>query len=342
MLKILFIVLAALVLITAAAGFYMARFACLRAKGKPDYWVHPEALPPMYEHIPEKDYDMIRAGREFLLSHAEAPVYITSRDGLRLQGHYVPPENGTPKGIFLQVHGYRSHPLCDFPGCARPMHEQGYGLFLIDHRAGGGSEGRYITFGLLERYDVADWCAYLNDRFPGIPVMLDGVSMGGATVMLAAGEALPDNVQGIIADCGYSSPAAICKKVLKQWFGLPPFPIYYAAVLWIRLFCGVWFSLPAGVKNGRYLTGDCGLALEKNRLPILIAHGEADGFVPYRMSVENFAHCDPENSELFSVPGAEHGIAWLADRERYNAAIYRMWDKIHGESKKSPCGTVKI
>lgn len=334
MLKILFIILAALVLITAAAGFYMARFACLRSKGKPDYWVHPEDLPPMYKHIPEKDHDMIRAGQKFLLEHTEAPVYITSRDGLRLQGHYVPPAGGHPKGIFLQVHGYRSHPLCDFPGCARPMHEKGYGLFLIDHRAGGGSEGKYITFGLLERYDIADWCAYLRDRFPGVPVMLDGVSMGGAAVMLAAGEDLPDNVRGIIADCGYSSPAAICRKVLKQWFRLPPFPIYYAAVLWIRMLAGVWFSLPEKSDKARYLTGDCSLALEKNRLPILIAHGEDDDFVPYRMSLDNFSHCDPENSVLVHVPGAGHGVAWLVDRENYNAAIYAMWDRIHTENKK--------
>ncbi|MBQ8400322.1 MAG: alpha/beta hydrolase [Clostridia bacterium] len=329
--KILFIILLILLALTMAAGWYMARFACLRRKNVPDYWTHPEALPPVYEHIAEKDYPLIYAGREFLLTHAEPPVYITSRDGLRLQGHYIPTGGeyaGRPKGIYLQVHGYRSHPLCDFSGCAMEMHDAGYGLFQIDHRAGGGSEGKYITFGLLERYDIVDWCRYLHERFPGVPVMLDGVSMGGATVMLAAGEELPDNVGGIIADCGYTSPAAICKKVLKQWFGLPPFPIYYAAVLWIRIFCGVWFTLPGKSDRNRCRTGDVSLALAKNRLPMVIAHGEADGFVPHRMSVENYAHCDPANCEFISVPDAEHGIAWMTDRERYNAAIYRMWEKI--------------
>ena len=322
------ILIAVLLVPVTAAGFYMARFACLRRKEIPDYWTHPEALPPPYKHIPEKDYGMIADGQKFLLAHAEPPVYITSRDGLRLQGHYVPPEC-PPRGIYLQVHGYRSHPLCDFPGCARQMHDEGYGLFLIDHRAGGGSEGKYVTFGLLERYDVADWCAYLQEHFPGVPVVLDGVSMGGATVMLASAEKLPPNVQGVIADCGYSSPAAICKKVLQQWFRLPPFPIYYAAVLWIRLLAGVWFSLPSRTEKARHATGDCGLAMEKNSLPLIMAHGVEDGFVPYRMSLENFTHCDPANSELIGVPGAEHGMAWLTDREGYNAAIYRLWDKIH-------------
>ena len=147
--------------------------------------------------------------------------------------------------------------------------------------------------------------------------------------MLAAGENLPGNVRGIIADCGFSSPAAICKKVLKQWFHLPPFPIYYAAVLWIHILTGVWFSLPSFCKNVRYRTGDCTLAMEKNKLPILIAHGEDDDFVPCQMSREAFAHCDPKTSVLFTVSGAGHGVAWLLDKEGYNREIYAMWDKIH-------------
>ena len=138
MIKTILIAVGVLFVLVMAAGLYMARFACLRKK-VPDYWTDPDAMPPIYEHVPETDHPWVLAGREFLRSHAQPPVYITSRDGLRLQGHYVPPE-GDPKGIFLQVHGYRSHPLCDFSGCARGMHEKGYGLFLIDHRAGGGSE----------------------------------------------------------------------------------------------------------------------------------------------------------------------------------------------------------
>lgn len=332
--KLFLLLLLVLFLMTMAAGWYMARFACRRQKNVPDYWTHPEALPPVYKHIREEDRPETLAGREFLLTHAEPPVYITSRDGLKLQGHYIPAEGeykDNPKGIYLQVHGYRSHPLCDFPGCVMDMHNDGYGLFQIDNRALGGSEGTYITFGILERYDTVDWCRYLEKRFPGVPVLLDGVSMGGATVMLAAGEDLPDTVRGIIADCGYTSPAAICKKVLKQWFHLPPFPIYYAAVLWIRILAGVWFTLPGKSDRNRYRTGDAALALEKNRRPILIAHGQGDTFVPHWMSVENHSHCDPANSVFISVPDAEHGMAWLEDRAHYTAEINRLWEKARSE-----------
>ncbi len=331
-----FLIIAAIVILVLAvaalaAGFFMARFACLRRKDYRDFWVDSDDI-PIYEHLAEEDIPMIKAGREYILTHVESPVSIQSRDGLRLVGRYLPPkEGGEPKGIYLQVHGYRSHPLCDFPGAAVYMAGEGYGVFLIDHRAMGSSEGKYITFGILERYDVADWCAYLKERFPTTPVLLDGVSMGGATVLLAAGEALPDNVVGVIADCGYTSPAAICKKCLKQWFRLPPFPIYYGALLWIRWFCGVWFTVPFWRAGGhkseraRYETGDCTLALEKTKLPILIAHGMADDFVPYEMSVENFAHADKDKVTLLSVPEAAHGMAWMQDRETYRGAIRDLW-----------------
>jgi len=332
--KIVLGILLALFVVTMAAGWYMARFACLRKK-VPDYWTHPEALPEFYKHIAPEDLPVVEEGRKFLLDNAGEPVFITSRDGLQLQGHYIPPV-GEAKGIYLQVHGYRSHPLCDFIGAALPMHRDGYGLFLIDQRACGGSEGKYITFGLLERYDVLEWCRYLQNRFPDLPVILDGISMGASTVMLAAGEAdLPENVGGVIADCGFTSPAAICKKVLKQWFSLPPFPIYYAAVLWIRWMCGVWFTLPSTSEKARHTVGDCSLALEKNTLPTLIAHGAADSFVPHQMSLDNYAHCDKSRCALLSVPEAEHGIAYLLDKDGYHKALDRLLEQVHANRQRS-------
>ena len=55
-----------------------------------------------------------------------------------------------------------------------------------------------------------------------------GVSMGAATVLLAAGLNLPDNVCGIVADCGYTSPREITRKCLPEYLpgflSAPPTP----------------------------------------------------------------------------------------------------------------------
>ena len=46
--------------------------------------------------------------------------------------------------------------------------------------------------------------------------------MGAATVLMASELNLPANVVGIIADCPYSSPEAIIRKVCREDMRLPP------------------------------------------------------------------------------------------------------------------------
>ena len=55
---------------------------------------------------------------------------------------------------------------------------------------------------------------------------LDGISMGAATVLMASEFDLPASVRGIIADCGYTSPRDILKKVIRQCH-LPVAPVYF-------------------------------------------------------------------------------------------------------------------
>lgn len=55
-----------------------------------------------------------------------------------------------------------------------------------------------------------------------------GVSMGAATVLLAAGLNLPDNVCGIVADCGYTSPREITRKCLPEYLPGMPLELTYA------------------------------------------------------------------------------------------------------------------
>ena len=47
-----------------------------------------------------------------------------------------------------------------------------------------------------------------------------------------------DNVKGIIADCGFTSPWDIIKHVAKERFHLPPFPLMYMVDLISELVAG--------------------------------------------------------------------------------------------------------
>ena len=140
-------------------------------------------------------------------------IFLPSYDGLRLHGRLL--QQPGAKGTILLFHGYRSSWVIDFSIVLPYYFTLGYNLLAVDERAHGESEGTYITFGVRERHDVATWAAYAAMHFgPAHPLILDGLSMGAATVLMASELELPASVRGIIADCGFSSPYAIMKSVL--------------------------------------------------------------------------------------------------------------------------------
>lgn len=312
LLIVVLIIIGLFLLFTFGGGYYMYRFATLRNKKQRNYW--KDDMKPA-KFLSEEDNQIILNGWKYLRGQSWEDVDITSHDGLRLHGHYL--AHPSPRGIILQIHGYRGCGAFDFSCAVEPFYKMGFSLLIVDQRASGDSEGRHITFGYYERYDVIEWAKYLGERFPNLPVIMDGVSMGASTVMMAVEIGYPDNVKAIIADCGFSSPGAICRKVLKQWFGLPPFPLYYGARFWVKLLAK--FDLD-GVSSREALKH-----LKESGIKLLIAHGKKDGFVPYSMSIENMSDFTDEDKEstvqLFTVEEADHGLCYLKCREEYDKEI---------------------
>lgn len=281
------------------------------------------------DNLTDGEFARMQAGKELLQERLAEFVTMTARDGKKLSARYFEhpaTEDHRPRGIFLMVHGYRSSSIQDFSAAVKSVWDIGYSLFMIDQRAHGKSEGGAICFGVKERYDVVDWAEYLKRRFPDTPVVADGVSMGAGTVMFACGVGWPDNVKAVIADCGYTSAGAICRVCMKKWFHLPPFPIYYAAKLWIRILAGYNLDAVTARESLEKLKDP---SLYPNPLPILLAHGREDGFVPYAMSEENMKAFGPEDTfaEFFTSDTAEHGLAFIRDYDGYMAAIGRLLDK---------------
>ena len=140
--------------------------------------------------------------------------------------------------------------------------------------------------------------------------------MGASTVMYMADEPLPDNVKAIIADCGFTTPKDIISSVFESVTHLPAAPSIWAADLFARLFAG--FSLSE--KNTRK-------TLAKNKLPILIVHGEKDDFVPCHMSKDAYEACSGPK-KLLLVKEADHGVSFLVEPDRYSNEINNIVDKV--------------
>ncbi|MDD3219943.1 MAG: alpha/beta hydrolase [Lachnospiraceae bacterium] len=253
-------------------------------------------------------HDRVEEGRQWIKRSISEEWDITSKDGLKLHAYYL--ENPNPKGIFLLVHGYRASGFGDFACSTKFYYELGYHIVEIDQRSHGKSEGTYIGMGVLERLDVQAWIKVIDKRFEGkLSIYLAGVSMGASTVLMTSTLSLPKSVKGIIADCGFTSPADIFKHVMKLWMNLPPFPFLYGANLLSKWIAGYGFWDVVIPKE-----------MERNQLPILFVHGGEDTFVPTWMGLENYQACRAPKRILI-VDGAEHAMSYLVDTKRYQEAV---------------------
>ena len=199
------ILIIALVLlcIFAGLGYFLFNFALTRAKND-DFAYKLAKMTGYNDDSPKSVSD--KKELAVLKSFPCEDIYITSKDGLKLHAYYFPAENPTGK-ILLGIHGYKSYARREYAPFMRFYRSLGFDLFLVDDRAHGLSEGKYIGMGNIDRFDCIDWAKYIVNRFgEDIQILLQGVSMGGATVVSASGEAdLPKQVFGIVADCPYTS-----------------------------------------------------------------------------------------------------------------------------------------
>lgn len=253
----------------------------------------------------------VRADQWFTAEGEEAAL--TSHDGLALKAHRFARADSHRWAIVC--HGYGGYSR-QMSGYAMAFYDMGCSVLVPDARAHGESGGEYIGMGWPERKDLLGWIGQIVDADPQAEILLFGISMGGATVMMTAGEELPDQVKCIVEDCGYTSVWDEFSVQLENMFSLPEFPLLYTADLVCRLRAGYGFKEASAVKQ-----------LEKARVPMLFIHGEEDTFVPYAMLAQVYAACASPEKELLSVPGAPHGAAAATDPALYWGAVETFAEK---------------
>lgn len=243
-------------------------------------------------------------------------VEITSVDGLKLRGRYYHRNDGAPLVIFM--HGYKGNFYRDGNGIFTYSKKFGFNVLLVYQRSQGLSEGKSITFGIMERQDCKSWVEYAVNRFGSDQkILISGISMGGATVMMAADVGLPDNVKGIMSDCGFSSPKEILCSVMDS-LKLPCKLLYPLAKLGARWFGGFDLEEASAAES-----------LKKSKIPVLLIHGEGDDFVPCWMSVKCHEACASEK-ELLIVPGFGHGMSYCHKPKEYEKAMDAFFEKTLG------------
>ena len=300
--SILLFVLISVIILLLFSGGYVFFTAC--AKKHDIDWLDEQAV----SNTPNAQYyPYMVTSACWLKNHNAQDVYTTAEDGVQLHALWIPAKNS--KGTVLMAHGYRSTMLLDFHLGFELFHQLGFDILVPEQRTHGQSGGKYITFGVKESRDMYQWIRYHNRHLSLKSVVLYGISMGASTMLYLADKKLPNNVRGIIADCGFTSPARIISSVYKSVLHLPAMPSVLVADLYARLLGG--FSLWA-CDTRKTLCG--------SKLPVLMIHGQSDGFVPYEMTAQGFEVCTAPK-ELLLVPGAEHGMSFIVDGLRYTAMV---------------------
>ena len=235
-------------------------------------------------------------------------VSIISYDGLTLYGKYYEYASGAP--IELMFHGYRGDAERDLSGGVQRCFQLGHSALIVDQRGAGKSQGRVITFGIREHRDCLSWVHFMLNYFGAdVQIILTGISMGAATVLMAAGKPLPDNVIGVLADCGFTSAKDIIFFVARQMH-LPIKLLYPFVKLGARLYGGFRLEEYSPLE-----------AMRSCELPVIFFHGEADDYVPSFMSRRNFDACH-SRKRLVEIPNAVHGLSYPVDPETYIQEAY--------------------
>jgi fermentation-respiration switch protein FrsA (DUF1100 family) len=191
-----------------------------------------------------------------------------------------------------------------------------FNVLLLDLRGHGQSGGERTSVGFLERLDILAAVRWLDMQLGEQPVGVLGISMGGATAILAAAES--QRIAAVVADSPFArlrSPvhAAICQR---------GYPRAAAPVLaWSVCTIASWRV------RARRALDPIDVVDKIAPRPLLIIHGAADGLIP----VDN-AHAlyqrAREPKELWVVPGVEHARVPEADPRAYSerlATFFERW-----------------
>jgi len=136
-----------------------------------------------------------------------------SQSGSTIAGWHVEAENS--RGVIVLIHGLRGSRLAMLER-AKLFHGAGYSIVMIDLQAHGESPGDHITLGHLEQHDVWAAVAFAREHHPEEPIGVLGISLGGASALLAS----PLEIDALVLESVYSTIDDAVHNRVKAQLGL--------------------------------------------------------------------------------------------------------------------------
>ncbi|MSR31750.1 MAG: alpha/beta fold hydrolase [Gemmataceae bacterium] len=252
-------------------------------------------LPPWPETAPKVEWG------------AFEPVRLKTRDGLELGGWFLPSQQDRPSIIIL--HGYAQRRTSMLP-MIRMYAERGCAVLALSARAHGDSSGFHNDIGYSARHDLFAAVNFLEEKRPGRPLVVHGVSMGAATAIYGSQE-LGSRVSGYVLEAPYLDAWTAVDNFTQVWI---PQPFACLAFQGFRLF-GPWFLPEISAMSPLEQLGGIPVSA-----PVLFLAGEKDRRArPGEIArlLEKVA----EHGTLSVFKGAGHEPYLLRHREQYLGTV---------------------
>ncbi len=219
-------------------------------------------------------------------------VILITRDGLRISGILL---KGNLNKCILIVHGLTAHKFDpDIFELGKALNQKGYTVLLIDLRGHGESEGKIISGGYFERFDVIAGVEFLKNKFPGSKIIVIGISMGGAATLLASNEI---KIDGLVLDSTFSDLENILNKEITKMTGIS-FKIFKPmSKLWAKILFKIDVKKVKPVEF-----------LKKLSIPVCIIHSRDDQRIPVEEAKRLFENAPPGSKLIIfkNVPHAKN------------------------------------
>jgi pimeloyl-ACP methyl ester carboxylesterase len=238
-------------------------------------------------------------------------VSFRTGDGVTLKGWWVPAPDA--RGSVVLVHGLNRSRI-EMVKKVPFLHQQGWNALLFDLRHHGDSGGAISGLGYFEKNDVKAAVAEARARSGG-PVVVWGVSLGGASSVLAAAD--DPGVAGVVADSSFRS----LRDTVVHHANL-----FHGATWWTRL-VPVWPTAQEIVywigQRGGFDPDTVDVKAAAARLtgrPVLFVCNSGDRRMPQDVAFDLKQAVGPTASVLV-VPGTSHGGAWREGTAAYETAV---------------------
>jgi len=213
-------------------------------------------------------------------------TYFYSLDGVRLNAWYIKAQNNRPTIIYCHGQGEN---ISLWQSVAQGLADNGYGVFMLEYRGHGRSEGAPSETGLY--IDLESSIKYLKEfeRIPQSNIILWGRSMGGAVV---ADVASRDRFRGIILESTFTN--------------IRDEAIHLTSTGILEGGGGFWGNMATKFVKFMPLTQkfETENKIFKINYPLLIGHSVNDETVPVKMAYE-LAKRNPEAQLYISKTGRQ-------------------------------------